>query len=638
MSVLVVVTRRTGAVRLARLGFRAARALEEKLVVLCLESGGEGVEPTVYVPGAEVPEGTSPTVVEICSALERRGKPQELDEAGGGELDDGKRILPDPEVEVRQLKTRRQPEAVLAQSAEVRATLLVAERPKMRQRAGEAPLSRRLFTAASCRALLVRPGDSGGERLSRILVPTAGGPHARVALRLGERLVSAEDGEMVALYVEPDVAELAREVGERILRQALAAAGVSRSRFVRPRVELAEDYYEAIAEVAAEGFDLLLVGASNVGALRRSLFGTVPDRLLTGEEGMMVAVVRREWKLLHRVRQRLGRWFDLAVPQMSRDDRIALFEKLQSGSEWNFDFMTLIALSTAIASLGLLQSSAAVVIGAMLVAPLMTPILGAGLALVQGNLPLMRTAARALAYGYLLALLIGLGLGLLFPIPELTPELLARGGPTLLDMGVAFLSGIAAAYCLGRPGLLAALPGVAIAAALVPPIATTGASLALGHGAVARGAALLFATNVVAIILGAAATFWAGGVRTKGGETGGRRWARWAFLGLVLGALVLAVPLGSFLISQLSGDREVVAALPAELEIRVEERLAGHPGTELLAVVGLREGRGEVVEVRLTAPAPTSPELAAELAAAVREELGREAAVRVTTWLAVEVP
>ena len=277
-------------------------------------------------------------------------------------------------------------------------------------------------------------------------------------------------------------------------------------------------------------------------------------------------MVRREWKMLHRLRHRLGRWLDLAIPQMARAERIGVYEKLHSGSEWNFDFMTLISLSTAIAALGLLQDSSAVVIGAMLVAPLMTPILGAGLALVQGNLPLLRTAGRAIALGYLMALLISLMLGLAFPIPELTPQLEARGGPTLLDMGVAFLSGIAAAFCLGRPGLLAALPGVAIAAALVPPIATTGVCLALGENAYARGSALLFGTNVVAIILGAAISLYASGVRGKRGAGSHQRWVRYSFLVLLLGTAALLFPLRSGWQSQLSG-RPI--EIPATLEIRL---------------------------------------------------------------------
>ncbi len=320
---------------------------------------------------------------------------------------------------------------------------------------------------------------------------------------------------------------------------------------------------------------------------------------------------------------------------MARAERIALYDKLQSGSEWNFDFMTLIALSTAIAALGLIQDSGAVVIGAMLVAPLMTPILGAGLALVQGNYPLLKTSGKAVALGYLIALMIGFALGWLFPVPELTPQLAARGGPTLLDMGVAFLSGLAAAFCLGRPGLVAALPGVAIAAALVPPIATTGVCLALGESGTARGAGLLFGTNVVAIILGAAVSYYAGGVRGKRGAGSHQRWVRYSFLALLLGAAALAFPLHSGLLSQLSGGVE--AGVHARLDARLEERLRAQPGARLERLVGRREGGERVVEIQVAAPAPLPPELARELTAIIHDELGAGGVVRIETRLVTEL-
>ena len=190
----------------------------------------------------------------------------------------------------------------------------------------------------------------------------------------------------------------------------------------------------------------------------------------------------------------------LRVPQLTREDRIAVFEKLQNSSRWNFDFMALICLSTAIAALGLIVNSTAVVIGAMLVAPLMTPILGSGLALVQGNAPLVLDCVRSILLGFLFALVIGAAVGftaLLFPgYGQLTPELAARGRPGAPDMLIALFSGIAASYCIARPNLASALAGVAIAAALVPPIATTGISLAWGNFMNATGSALLFGINV----------------------------------------------------------------------------------------------------------------------------------------------
>ena len=98
-------------------------------------------------------------------------------------------------------------------------------------------------------------------------------------------------------------------------------------------------------------------------------------------------MIRKARPITARLRARLAAWLDFSIPQLDREERIQLFKELQDGSSWNFDFFALIALSTAIAAFGLVQNSTAVVIGAMLVAPLMTPLLGAGLALVQGNYP-----------------------------------------------------------------------------------------------------------------------------------------------------------------------------------------------------------------------------------------------------------
>ena len=100
----------------------------------------------------------------------------------------------------------------------------------------------------------------------------------------------------------------------------------------------------------------------------------------------------------------LIRLFNQYIPQLDRKDRIKLFQGLQVGSVAGMDFITLIALSTAIAALGLIQNSAAVVIGAMLVAPLMTPMLGAGLGLLQGNILLVREAITSIVLGSQLAL------------------------------------------------------------------------------------------------------------------------------------------------------------------------------------------------------------------------------------------
>ena len=138
--------------------------------------------------------------------------------------------------------------------------------------------------------------------------------------------------------------------------------------------------------------------------------------------------------------------------------------------------------------------------------------------------------------------------------------MLSRDAPNILDLIVAFLSGIAAAYAMGRPNLISALPGVVIAAALVPPVATSGiavglwiegliwseaSSLVADRLDLAIGSMLLFLTNIVAITLGTAVVFWAVGidsrVEAKPEDTRPRRiWPRYWFIGFVVLSFLLA--------------------------------------------------------------------------------------------------
>ena len=125
-------------------------------------------------------------------------------------------------------------------------------------------------------------------------------------------------------------------------------------------------------------------------------------------------------------------------------------------------------------------------------------------------------------------------------------ELQARNNPNLLDLIVALVSGIAGAYAWGRPNLFSALPGVAIAAALVPPIATSGIALSCLSFQLSLGSLLLFLTNIVTIILGCTIVFWAVGIearkskKSKGDSRAERQWPRYFLLVFVLLSLILA--------------------------------------------------------------------------------------------------
>ena len=165
-------------------------------------------------------------------------------------------------------------------------------------------------------------------------------------------------------------------------------------------------------------------------------------------------------------------------------------------------FLLLITLSAAIATLGLLQNSAAVVIGAMLVSPLLGPIMGIGFGLATIESNLIKRSLVTMAAGMAVAVLVAMLLVWLSPIADVTSELRARTQPTLLDLGVAVVGGIAGVYAIMRK-LSGVMVGVAIATALVPPLSTIGFGLATGRADFALGAALLFLTNTLAIAFAA---------------------------------------------------------------------------------------------------------------------------------------
>lgn len=160
--------------------------------------------------------------------------------------------------------------------------------------------------------------------------------------------------------------------------------------------------------------------------------------------------------------------------------RTVVIEEIIAGSQPGIRFYAMVTISTLIAGLGLVANSTAVVIGAMLVAPLMVPIFGIALALVRGDVNLLRRSILAEVMGVALSVVIAWFLGSLPLALETTPEMLARTEPNLLDLLVAVFAGFAGTYALIDERLSPALPGVAVATAIVPPLANTGLCLALG--------------------------------------------------------------------------------------------------------------------------------------------------------------
>lgn len=516
--------------------------------------------------------------------------------------------------------------------------VVVGRGESLSNQGAETDLGTFVMEHAACDAMLIRATGNSGQRCGQVLIPAAGGPHAPVALGLAQGLTRA-GAEVHPLFVEPEGGDddEAREVGRRRLSKVLAEVGVDESEAqIKPRVELGDNPTKVIGSCAQDGYDLVLVGASNHGFIQRLFFKTLPEELLAGDGSVAMAVVRRGTLLRERLGVWLGDFLERYAPRLSRDDRLALYRSLEVGSRFDkegTDFLTLIALSTGIASLGLIQNSPAVVIGAMLVAPLMTPMVGAGLALVQDNVVVAKQAARSILYGFLTALFIGILMGLcagwVMPEGQLTSELLARGGPNALDLGVALLSGLAAAYAIARPNLSGALPGVAIAAALVPPIGTAGISLATGHFANAQGAALLFAANLVAIVLGASAMFWLIGVRPHSkGKSKRRLYVRRIVILLVIALGALTVPLGLGLLDAVTARQRQVR-LTDGLLAKIEARVTRHPETSLVTV--RRSHTHQEVEIVLAGIEPAPQALVDDLARIVAQAHKHPVATHVVT-------
>lgn len=210
--------------------------------------------------------------------------------------------------------------------------------------------------------------------------------------------------------------------------------------------------------------------------------GSISRNPITGS----IALVRRWWRMVCR-----------------EIDQVAVIEKVRGESGWTPRYAFMTCMSAGIAILGMLLSSPAVVIGAMLLSPLMGPILGIGFALAIADYRWLREAGKALALGTIIAIIFCALIVAMSPLQNITSEIAARTRPNLFDLGVALFSALAGAYAMirGRDGTIV---GVAIATALMPPLAAIGFGLATFNWVVFGGAFFLFFTNLTTIALTAA--------------------------------------------------------------------------------------------------------------------------------------
>lgn len=209
---------------------------------------------------------------------------------------------------------------------------------------------------------------------------------------------------------------------------------------------------------------------------------------------------------------RLQAW--LRVPANARPK---IYSQIFAATENSLIYWLEIFFSAGIATFGLVENSPAVIIGAMLISPLMGPIMATGLALAIGDVYLgIRAVVNLLASVAVSIAFAGILVWLL-PFHSATAEIVSRTNPNLLDLGIALLSGLAGSVlvCRGGGEGATALPGVAIAVALMPPLCAMGFGLGAGVNLdIMSGAGLLFLTNLVAIVASAFVIFLIAGMRT----------------------------------------------------------------------------------------------------------------------------
>jgi uncharacterized hydrophobic protein (TIGR00271 family) len=269
-------------------------------------------------------------------------------------------------------------------------------------------------------------------------------------------------------------------------------------------------------------------------------------------------------------------------------------------------FWTLLLLAAVIASAGIVSDSTATVIGAMIVAPLMTPIIGIVLSVTIGDGRNLAISAALVLTGALAVIGVGYGFGLLADVPvdsATSSQVAGRVNPGLIDLAAAIATGAVGAFAVVRSDVSGTLPGVAIAISLVPPLAVVGLTLEAGEGDEAVGAVLLFLTNVGAILITGVLVMALYRVRTAALESAvqpplGRRAAVTVIVAFVV---VIAVPLAG------STARIVDERLTTASVTDVATSWAAGAGWEIVTVTTRPEG--VVVRALGPMPAPDPDEL-----------------------------
>lgn len=300
------------------------------------------------------------------------------------------------------------------------------------------------------------------------------------------------------------------------------------------------------------------------------------------------------------------------LPRATTEEFEELFKVLRENATLKTSFLVMMILSTLIATFGLYGDSSPVIIGAMILAPIISPIVSFSMGMVRYDTNMLKTAIITILTGTIVSLLFSAGVSRIIPLRLLTSEIDARLSPTLLDMGIAVASGIAAAYAHAKEGIAKSLAGVAIAVALVPPLAVAGIGIGWWDWEIFSGAFLLYLTNLAGIIMFAGITFLILGFAPF----------RRAKMGLLY---TLFIIIGVMIPLSLSFDRILE-------EAKITKELEGANFNEIvLKDVKVRFGKPVTVSLKIVGPELIEAEEIKNIKNQIEEKIGKKVILEVVS-------
>ncbi|WP_336250038.1 DUF389 domain-containing protein [Stomatohabitans albus] len=364
-------------------------------------------------------------------------------------------------------------------------------------------LAREVISAAEVPVLICREGlqHEGEFNPKRVVVATDLDAGAARMVDLGSRLANGLDIPLVLRHVIRPGGRRTQFSAQEDLKALIGQATLDRGLKPVTSVVKGPSPESGISHEATRS-DLTILGIRPESAMSVTGYQTTASLYSQLRGPVIVMSVPDRQGGVRGFFSRRGRTFR---PRLTSSEAAEMRWQIRLDATSGVDYLWMSVLSAAVAVFGLITDSVPVLIGAMLVAPLMGPLIATGAALVSGDLDTLRRGTLTTLQGILLVVITSYLITLLIGPTAPTDEMIKRGSPTLLDCGIGVVGGIVGAYALARPGVIAASAGVAIAAALVPPLCV--AAMTFNHfPQLSLGAFVLFFANVLAIVAASGAT------------------------------------------------------------------------------------------------------------------------------------